>query len=368
MSTKEQIEDIVDAIKESLGMTSKAIFGLDIGSSSVKMAELVQAGSTFKLVRYTSLPLPEGCLIEDEIQKEEEIIAAIEECLEVSGITYKNVCIGLSGPNTLARRLQLAGGSDEEIEDQVSWEAEQYLPFNIEDSRVSYHLIGENEGGGVDVLIAAAKLDVIDSFKGLVAEAGLKAKVVDLDLIALTNIIEHVLDDELLIPDTSWIFMDIGAQKTGFLIYRNETIVFSKEIPIGGVMITEEIQRQMGVNYEQAEDLKINGDSNGNLPEEIIEIIDSVNEAFFTEVRKTLDFYITSSSDDSIAECYITGGGSVVPGLQEGLQGLLGIAVNQFNPFDRLAFGNFSDDEITEIAYRGSVTLGLALRFMKHGK
>ena len=142
--------------------------------------------------------------------------------------TREIASIGLSGPNTVARKLQLAGGTLEEIEDQVSWEAEQYLPFPIEDSTVSFHVFGENEGGGVDILVAAAKNDVIQNFKALVEKTKLRAKIIDLNMIAATNVFEHVMKEKIdESTGGSWILLDLGAQKTQFVIYRNNAIAFA---------------------------------------------------------------------------------------------------------------------------------------------
>ena len=129
-------------------------------------------------------------------------------------------------------------------------------------------------------------------------------------------------------------------------------------------MITEEIQRKMGVNYFEAEDLKIIGDENGNLPEEILEIIDEVVENFFSEIKKAIDFYITSTSDESLETCYITGGSSQIPGFLEGLEALLGIPVSMLNPFDVFQYSEkkFDEEQIKEISQRGVEALGLALR------
>ena len=141
-------------------------------------------------------------------------------------------------------------------------------------------------------------------------------------------------------------------------------VVFAKEINMGGVNITEEIQRRMGINYYEAEDLKITGDENGNLPEEILEIIDEVVVLFFSEVKKTLDFYISSTSDESLGGCCVTGGGGLMPGILEGLEALVGVDVSILNPFDRVEYNkkNFSEKEISEIVYKGVGAIGLAMR------
>ncbi len=360
------LSQILDPISDILNLGGKSIVALDIGLSAVKMAEIEchRASSKFTLLRYASVPLPEGAIIEDEIQKPEEIIEAIKKALNQSGITTINCCLGLSGPNTVARKLSLAGGSEEEIEDQVMWESEQYLPFDIDESSIAFHVVGENEGGGVDVIVGAVRNDIIFNFQELVNSCGLKTKIVDLNLLAVTNVFELVMKDKIKDSLKSFLILDIGAQKTFFVIYKNRTVGFAKEINMGGVVITEEIQRQLGVNYYEAEDLKITGDENGNLPEEILEIMDDVVETFFAEIKKTFDFYISSTSDESLVGCLITGGGCLIPGILEGLEALLGVEVSILNPFDAIDYNkkNFSEEEINDITYKGVSVLGLAMR------
>lgn len=353
-------------IMDTLKIGNRTLVGIDVGLSAVKVAEIVGNKETkeYKLVSYASVPLPEGAIIEDEIQSEEDIVEAINQAFKKAKISTDNVCLGVSGPNTVARRLQLAGGTDEEIEDQVVWEAEQYLPFEIEESSVSFYTMGENEGGGVDVLVAAARNTVLAQFKAIFEKAELRLKIVDLGIISVVNVFELVMGDKLDEAGSSYLIIDLGAQKTEFIIYKNNMIVFSKEIAVGGVMITEEIQRQMGVNYYEAEDLKITGDENGNLPEEILEIIDDVIEAFFSEIKKTIDFYVSSTSDESLVACYVTGGSSLIPGIIEGLEALLGVDVGILNPFEAIGYSekDFDEKTVNEIAYRGVSVLGLAMR------
>lgn len=345
-------------------MSGKNLSGVDIGLSSVKIAQLDGKDGDYTLSKYVQINLPEGAIIEDEIQKPEEITAAIVEAASSADLNPLVACLGISGPNTVARKLQLAGGSADEIEDQVIWEAEQYLPFDIEESTVDYHLIGENEGGGVDVVVAAAKKAVIFNFRELIEEAGGVVKIADLGILAVTNVFEQVMGDALSDPEPSYLILDMGAQTTYFIIYRGGMIVFTKEINVGGVMITEEIQRQMGVNYYEAEDLKITGDENGNLPEEILEIVDDVVESFFSEIKKAIDFYVSSTSDESLQSCFVTGGSALIPGILEGLEALLGVDVSVLNPFDAIKYKekNFSQEEINQIAYQGVQALGLAMR------
>lgn len=356
---------LIAKIKGLLGLGDNLVLGVDIGLSQIKVCELKKSGSSYKLTGYASVDLPEGAFIDDDIQKPEEISEAFAVALTRISSSIDNYCMGLSGPNTVARRLQLAGGTDEDIENQVSWDAEQYLPFDAEDSIISYHNYGENEGGGVDVLIAAARGDIVDMFKELIdKENKKKVKIVDLSVTAVTNVFEHVLLDKIAKEEASTIFLDIGAQKTHFIIYRAGAIYFAKEINIGGVMITEEVQRQMGVNYEEAENLKIFGDNDGNLPEDIVEIIEDVLESFFAELKKTIDFYISSTSDDSLKSVYVTGGAARTPGILDGIAEALDREVHVFNPFEKISFDKkkFSEEELNDIAFRGVASIGLGMR------
>jgi type IV pilus assembly protein PilM len=365
LDLKNIIEGIKDSINESFQMGPRGVIGIDIGLSSVKMAEVSQTSEgNYKINRYASVDLPEGTIIEDEIQKEDEILKAIQKCLEELGSSSKFACVGISGPNTLIKRLQLAGGSPEEVEDQVSWETEQYLPFPIDEGNISFSVIGENQGGGIDVIIGAAKKSVVNTFKDLIERSNLKVKIMDHTAAATLNVIENVLGDEIKEKGKTWIILDIGAQKTHFMIYKNGILVFFKEMTIGGLTITEEIQRQMGVNYNEAESLKIYGDGSGNIPEEIVELINQVLDSFFAEIKKTLDFWTSSTSEESFDGCILTGGSTMLPGLPEALQELLETEVQVLNPFSVMTFNknNIDESQINDIAFKGVGAIGLAMR------
>jgi len=362
--TPEEIKKQVQSyIKRNLNFGPKDPIGLDIGSHSLKLAEVKKTKDGYYIDKFISQKLPEASIIEDEFQKSEEITEIISSALKKLNIKSKMMCVGLFGPNISIRRIQLPGGSLEEIDEQVQWEAEQYVPFPIEECNISYHLFGENPGGGVDLLLVAAKKSTIQSFSSLLDKNELFPKVFDLSVVAIINFFEFLKQSEL-VPDVSYVVLNIGSQKTDFVIYRNNSIIFSKEIAVGGVNVTEEIQRQVGVNYDEAEVLKCSGDEKGNLPEDVINIINTVLEIFFIEIKKSIDFYVTSSSDDSFEKCFITGGSVMLPGLVAGLESLLGIDVEILNALEKFTYSskNFSEEELNSIAYTGGVALALSMR------
>lgn len=357
-----QFKDLMNQLSQ-LGNTN--IVGIDIGASAVKMCELVGGKGKFKLIKFGYAKLNEGVLVEDQFEKPEEIVEAIKKAAESAGIKNTSCAVGLFGPNTLGKRLQMPAGSAQEIEDQVMWESEQYIPFGADVSSIGHQIIGENEGGGSDVYITAAREDLIERFQGVIQEAGFKAKIVDLSILALNNVFEHALNEKLDEVGNGTLVVDIGAQTTRMLVYKNKAPIFSREIAFGGGIISEEIQRQMGVSFEEAEDLKINGDESGNLPEEIMQIINNVlQQNFLAEIKKSLNFFLSTSTEDKIEYCYITGGTAQLPGLAEGIEKILEVRVELLNPLKHIEYDKKSFDQQTQsiIASQGAVAIGLSMR------
>ena len=352
---------MINAIKALLGSKSKDILGLDIGLSAIKAAILKKSGDKFKLISYASIDLPEAALTEDEIQKPDEIIDAINEIMKQMNYPTKNVCIGLFGPNTFIKRMNLPD-EIQDIDDQLSWEIEQFLPFSIEDAMIDHHIIQESDMGIRTILAASAKRDLVLRYKELVEKADLKVKVVDIQALAVNNVFEHILKDKLN-AENSFLFLDIGAQKTECIIYQNN-ISFTKEINIGGVMITEEIQRQMGVNFEEAEDLKITTDESGNLPEEVSEIMNGIINLLLNELERVLSYYKSITPNVSFEECFITGGVSSINGLMESLERQLEMTVTLLNPFDKIDYDSHKIDahQLDTISRCGAMAIGLAMR------
>lgn len=362
------LNDLIENAKEAFGLGPKTMWGIDLGGSSIKIADVSELGrGKYKLNHFASVKLPEGAIIEDEIHDRDAVCQAIRQCVKQAGVVGNQVCLGLSGAGTVARRLQLAGGTYEEIEDQLTWEAEQYLPFPLEECKYSFHIMGENEGGGVDVVIGAAKNDVIENAIDVLKEAGLKVKVIDLGILAMVNVFEIVGQEEVDFEGNAWILLDIGAEISQLVIYRNGLIIFSKEVAIGGVMITEEIQRQIGVNFQEAEELKVLGDGQGNAPEEVEDIIKQTVEVFVREVKKTVDFYVTSTSDDSIVGMFLTGGSSLIPGLMESFEDEMSLELHRLDPFNVFEYNKkgFKSEEIKKIGDTGVVAMGLGMRTLK---
>lgn len=356
-SLREQIDDFMGSLNPG------SIVGLDIGAHSIKVCEVSGAPGKVKVERFGVFVLSEASLIEDEIQKPSELLAGVQEAFAQAKIKSRSICMGLFGPNTMTKRLSVPEGSREEIEDHVMWEAEQYITFGADDSKIDFFLLGENEGGGKDALVAAAKNDLVTTYSDLLKSAKLLVKIVDLNVIALSNVFEEVAGPRLEEYSAGTLLMDFGAQSTKIVVYKRGGPIFTKEIPVGGSLITEEIQRQMGVSYEEAEDLKSTVDGNGNLPQEILNIINVQLDSQIAEIRKNINFYVSQGSAEKVHHCFVTGGSSLLPGLLDKLTEVTGV------PSERLdVFSHISVDEkklghnMNQLAAISPVVIGLAMR------
>lgn len=357
----DQIKDLLNQLSQ-LGNVN--VVGLDIGTSAIKVCELSGGKGKFKLLKFGMAKLNEGVIIEDQFEKPEEIINAIKQAFENAGIKNTNIAVGVYGPNTVCKRLQMPDGTPQEIEDQVMWESEQYIPFGADVSSIGHQILGDNEGGGKDVYMIAAREDLIEKFQTLLKDAGLKIKVVDLSMMALNNAFEHSIGDKLETYGTGTLILDLGAQTTKMLVYKNKAPIYTREIAFGGSLISEEIQRTMGVSFDEAEDLKINGDESGNLPEEIVQIINNIlQQNLFSEIKKALNFFLSTSTEDKIEHCFLTGGSSLLPGLDQEIEKILEVKVELLNPVRRIEVDKkYSGKILDEIKAQGAISIALSMR------
>ncbi len=353
-----------DQIDELLGkLNPGGVFGIDIGSHSIKVCEISGSPGKFKVDKFGTFVLSEAAIIEDEFQKPSEIVEGLQEAIKRAGIKSKTGCLGLYGPNTMTKRLNVPEGTKEEIEDHIMWEAEQYITFGADESQISFHLIGDNEGGGKDALVAAARTDVVENFSNILNEAKIAPKIIDLNVIALSNVFEEVFRDNLEEYSQGSLILDLGAQSSKVIIYKRGGPIFTKELSIGGGLVTEEIQRQMGVSYEEAEDLKTSGDQNGNLPTEILTIINTQVDQQVAEIKKNINFYITQGSAEKVEFCFVTGGNSLLPGLVEKLAAVTGLEVKRIDVSSGIKVEEKKAEQgLESFSAISAVAIGLAMR------
>lgn len=354
----------IQQLFQGLSLGGASTVGLDIGMSGVKVCELTKSGSQYIMKGFGFSPLPEGSIIDDEVHKKDQLLSAIKSALKQAGTNSKNVCYGLPTHNTVVKKMHAPLGTKQEIEDHVSWEAEQFIPFGHENAVISVHIPDTKTKEGVDVIMVAAKQDQVENYDTILTEAGLKVKVIDLQVIALLNIFEISYKEELKEFNKGTLLIDLGASSTKVLVYRDGIPIFTKAIPIGGATVTEEIQRSVGLSFEEAEDLKLMRDDQGNAPEEVSAVIKSVADRIIVHIKDSVSFYTSSSSQEKVYRCLITGGNLQLPGIVEGVASATGLSVEILDPLKKIKVKSKSiTPEILElITYVGAVPLGLAVR------
>jgi type IV pilus assembly protein PilM len=356
-----QLDDLVQGL---LGTSN--IVGLDIGASSVKVCELIKGNKgQYRLKSFGIAPLPEDAMIEGEIHNKDSIIGAIKQALKSSGVKSKKTCIGLTGNNCVIKKMTAPKGKDDEVIDFVNWEAEQFIVFGAENAEIGVYILDyQDDPEKVDVIMAAAKIEYVEEVIEVIEESGCNAGIVDLQMLSLINVFEHSYIDELKEYRKGSLIVDFGAQSTKVVVYRNGAPILAKSLPLGGNEINENIQKEIGVTYEEAEDLKTTTDDSGNYPEEILDIIKNHVKTIVSEIKDTIQFYTSTTSQEKVHYCFITGGSIQLPGLIEELTVELNLTIEILDPFRRISIGmsRMSEDLQDKLAYIGATPLGLAIR------
>ena len=349
-----------------LSFRSKSVLGLDIGSSSVKLAEIQAAGSSYQLQRVGYAPLPPDAIVQGSFMNAPAISSAIREAYDDGRFKVKDVATSVSGHSVIVKRIQLPSQSEDELDETIKWEAEQYIPFDINEVNLDYQMLQEESvDGQMDVLLVAAKKDLIDDYLGVVSDAGLSLAVMDVDAFALGNMFECNYDSS---ASSAIALVDIGASVININVMSGTIPVFTRDITSGGNQYTEEIQKTLNVSFDEAERIKVGGDgdelSRDVVPQEVEECMRDVSEQLLGEIQRSLDFYRATTANVPIGKVLLCGGAARVPGLDRLFQERIEIPFEVANPFSRIAVASGAGDEerIRVLGPALGVAVGLGLR------
>lgn len=339
-----------------------SLVGLDIGSSSVKAVELKTAGRTYKVAAYGSEPLPPDSIVDGAIIDGAAVADAIKRLLDGRSIRTREVAASLSGNAVIVKKITLPAMTETALAESIFWEAEQYIPFDIQDVSLDYRVLngGDAGKGTMEVLLVAAKKEKIADYTGVIAQAGRTAVVVDVDAFALQNAYEINYGIE---PGSVVVLLNAGASATNINILRGEQSVFTRDISLGGNAYTEALQRELSLSSASADQLKRGVPVDGALFEDARPVLRAVSENVMLEIQKTFDFYKATAATDRFTRIVVSGGASRAEGFTEMLGERFEAPVEILDPFKRIAF-----DARTlgvgpgEIAATAAVAVGLALR------
>lgn len=345
---------------------AKQLVGLDIGTSSVKVFQVKESTGGFQLVHADMKPLDPEVIVDGTVMDAERVVSVIQEIFRENKIKTKDVVLSVSGISVIVKKINLPEMTEEELDESIQWEAEQYIPFDIEDVNIDFQIlrpIGEDGNRQMEVLLVAVKKDKINEYTSLAEEAGLSPVIMDVDVFALENMYEINYE---LNKNEAVALIDIGAGLMSINVISDGMPSFTRDISIGGNQFTEAIQKEFGVSYEEAEKIKKGGALEGVSFQDIVPILESVSNDIASEILRSFDFYraTASASKDLIARVMISGGCAKLKGLREFLAKQLGLEVGIINPFQNIEImeGSFDVDAIQEIAPTAAVGIGLALR------
>jgi type IV pilus assembly protein PilM len=339
----------------------REIVGIDIGSSSVKLVQIKEQKGVFTLQNVGILPLPLEAIVDNTLMDTSSIVETIKKLLKSLNIRVKDAACSVSGNSVIIRKISLPAMPPEELEDQIHWEAEQYIPFDINDVHIDFQILAsdQNDPSKMEVLLVASKKEIINDYLAVFNEAGINLAVVDVDSFAMQNAFELNYD---IGPDNVVALINIGASIMNLNIVKNDISLFTRDVQMGGNLYTEEIQKQFGVSSEEAERMKVSGDAPDQA--KLRDTISRVNETLAMEMRRSLDFYNTTAGEGKINNVYISGGGAKTPMLVEAVQQRLGLPVEIINPFCNIKYNEkeFDQEYLNEIGPLVTVAVGLATR------
>jgi len=344
-----------------------SLVGLDIGSSSVKAVELAARGrgKDFELRSLGLVPLPSEAIVQGAFLNSSAIVDAIKEAIEIGRIKAREVAVAVSGHSVIVKKVNLPTMSRDELAEQILWEAEQYIPFDVNEVNLDFQILdSSNADGQMDVLLVAAKKDLIDDYVQVIREAGLVPSCVDVAAFAVENAFEANYEVE---PEDTIGLIDVGAQVVNITILQDGVPAFTRDINTGGNQYTEEIQKALSVNFEEAERIKLGGGAGSDhqevVPQEVDGAIRSVTDSVVGEIARSLDFFTATSGDARISKVLLSGGGSRMAGFDTAFRGRTGLDVEILNPLARMTPSKaFDREQLDEIGPALSVGVGLAMR------
>ena len=344
---------------------AKSLVGLDIGSSAVKAVELKPAGKGYKVTAFGSESVPPDSIVDGAIIDGAAVADAIRRLFEGRKIQTKDVAASLSGNAVIVKKITLPVMTEAELTESIYWEAEQYIPFDIQDVNLDYQILDPGDAaagkGTMDVLLVAAKKEKIADYTGVIAQAGRTAVVVDVDAFALQNAFEVNYGIE---PGQVVVLLNAGASATNINILQGDQSVFTRDISIGGNAYTEALQKDLNLPFEQADQLKRGEAVDGVTFEDARPVLRAVSENVMLEIQKTFDFFKATAASDRIDRIVVSGGASRAEGFLEMLTERFEAPVELFDPFRKVAFDakRFQVDALEDVAPTAAVAVGLALR------
>ncbi len=353
---------------------NKALLGIDVGSTSIKIALLKQNKGSYSLVNFGMISLPPDTIVDGDVENPTAISEGIKNLIKAEKLTsYKSCAFSISGQDVIIKKITVPLMSEEDLAESIQQEAEQYIPFDIDEVNVDFQVVdaegeipkkGEkimgDEDRQMDVLLVAAKKSLVEEQKEIIQQAGLKAVVVDLDIFALENGYEI---SRGLAEDDTFALVNIGASSTNVNIIENGITAYTRDIPVGGNNITEMIQKNLNVGFRDAESIKLGHLAESVTEAELIPHLKSGVAEICSELTSTIEMY-QKTSNERVKRIHLCGGSAMLEGIDKMVTEETGLESTIINPFTNMNISQkiFDQEYIDAIGPMGVIALGLATR------
>jgi type IV pilus assembly protein PilM len=341
------------------GRGSKRTVGLDIGSRAIKVVEVGHTGPKPMLLKVGRCPLLPEAIVDGEVMDRDVVVDTIAELMESNAIATKEVVIAVSGRAVIVKKIQMNKMTDDEARTAIHWEAEQHVPFDIDDVSLDFQVLNRESPDRMDVLLVAAKKEMLEARADLVRSAGLNPSVIDVDSFAVQNAYEQSYGIQ---EGNLTLLLNVGCFVTNVNIIKDGIPYFTRDLSFAGNAIMEAVQKDLGVDYDQASKiLELPGEER---IEDLQSIVGLVGEELAVGIEKSLSYLKTSGEADHIDRICLTGGSAFAPGLREAIEKRQGSPVEIGNPFRNMDWseGVFGDADPEKLGPHYMVAAGLALR------
>ena len=343
---------------------AQSLVGVDISSSAVKLLELSKSGDDYKVESYAVGGLPPNSVVENNIADVEAVGEVVKIAYKRSSSSVKNAAVAVSGSAVITKIVQMqASLSEDEMENQIMVEADQYIPYSLDEVNLDFEVLGPTEGAtdSVDVLLAASRTENVDVRVDAIELGGLNAKIVDIEAYAMENAFSLIAPQ---LPngglDQTVAIFDIGATMTTLSVIHDLKTVYMREAIFGGKQLTEEIQRRYGLSYEEAGMAK----KQGGLPDTYEpEVLEPFKEAMTQEINRSLQFFFAATQYNSVDHIVLAGGSSSIQGIDQMVEERMSISTIIANPFSNMTLSsNIKAQVLSNDAPALMIACGLALR------
>jgi type IV pilus assembly protein PilM len=344
----------------------KSLVGLDIGSSSIKLAEVTSSSKGYYLNRFSEIPLPKGVIIDGAIADTNTLALKIKEIFKISGCGRKGIVTSIAGNSVIIKKVTLEQMNETELRDLIHDEAGKYLPFdNMDDVNYDFQILGENNynPNQMDIMIVAAKKEVVNNYLEAAAAAGQNIVIMDVAPFVLETLYEvnYEFDNEEIV-----VLINIGASTTGINVIKGGISIFTRDFALGGNTITESLQAKYQVSFEEAEKIKIQGIADGSEGDnlDLNNSILDIAHPICLEIERSIDYFRSTFGGEDIKQILLSGGSAKINNLAKHLSEMLNVKTELINPFLKIGYNKRKIDvkNLESIKPVAATAIGLGLR------